>query len=338
MAEGSNAPVKNGAKTDGGKDASAVNASAKRDAAADGATGDAEPESDFAGMLAAKTEAPAATVAAPAPRDAAVAGPEDANSSLPDQLLALLSGSLVAPVVTNAPATAAPAPPTDAGTSRSMPATPAAAMPFAFASTPTTTASTDASIALPVVTELAAAALNGDGDVAAIAVDASPFDNTLFAAMAPSASPLRADAAATVPGPPLALPDNPDAGFGDGIGARIAWMAEQRVGHAEIRLNPEHVGPIEVRVQLDGTRVNAEFHSAHADVRQAIEASVPRLREMLGQQGLQLGHADVGQRNAGQGQRPMPAGRDSDVETAGARPSVLAAPVVRSRGLLDEYA
>ena len=109
--------------------------------------------------------------------------------------------------------------------------------------------------------------------------------------------------------PPLPMPANPDAGFDEGFGTRLVWMAEQRVGHAEIRLNPEHVGPIEVRVQLDGEQVRAEFHSAHAEVRQAIEASLPRLRELLAQHGLQLGQADVGQGQAdGGAERAGPAG------------------------------
>ena len=137
--------------------------------------------------------------------------------------------------------------------------------------------------------------------------------------------------------PPLAMPADPAQGFDDGFGTRLVWMAEQRLGHAEIRLNPEHVGPIEVRVELDGEQVRAEFHSAHAEVRQAIEASLPRLRELLGQHGLQLGQADVGQGQAGGGQsaRGNPGTATTDAETsAGSQ----AATIVQRRGLLDEYA
>ena len=133
------------------------------------------------------------------------------------------------------------------------------------------------------------------------------------------------------------MPADPAQGFDEGFGTRLVWMAEQRLGHAEIRLNPEHVGPIEVRVELDGEQVRAEFHSAHAEVRQAIEASLPRLRELLGQHGLQLGQADVGQGQAGDGQsaRGNPGTATTDAETsAGSQ----AATIVQRRGLLDEYA
>ncbi|TDK30566.1 flagellar hook-length control protein FliK [Luteimonas terrae] len=142
---------------------------------------------------------------------------------------------------------------------------------------------------------------------------------------------------------PLQMPAHPDAGFDDELGARMAWVAEQKLGHAEIRLNPEHLGRIDLKIQLEGTRVSAEFNSANADVRQALEATLPKLREMLGQHGLQLGHADVGQRQQNapqsQGQSAPAFGSGFGDERASANVAASTpAPVVRSRGLLDEYA
>lgn len=173
---------------------------------------------------------------------------------------------------------------------------------------------------------------------------ASPSDATAaLGSVAPTGAAPTAEGAritALPPTAPLALPADPDAGFDDGFGARIAWMAEQRLGHAQIRLNPEHVGPIDVRVQLDGNRVSAEFTSAHAEVRQAIEASLPRLREMLGQHGLQLGQADVGQRQAGQGQatRRDGSGNGDGRDAGDDAPGSLTTSRLPIRGLLDEYA
>lgn len=166
-----------------------------------------------------------------------------------------------------------------------------------------------------------------------------PFGNlTAAAAVSPASMP-----ASVLPSvAALALPGDLDAGFDDGFGTRVAWMAEQRIGYAQIRLNPEHVGPIDVRVQLDGNRVSAEFHSAHADVRHAIEASMPRLREMLGQHGLQLGQADVGQRHSGH-THARAAQHGTDNSDPGATPettraSAASTGLLRSRSLLDEYA
>ncbi|MEN1941495.1 flagellar hook-length control protein FliK [Luteimonas sp. MJ174] len=142
-----------------------------------------------------------------------------------------------------------------------------------------------------------------------------------------------------VPLPPLPMPADPQTGFDDGFGSRIAWVAGQQLGHAEIRLNPEHVGPIDVRVRMEGDQVHTEFHSAHADVRQAIEASLPRLRELLGQHGFHLGQADVGQRDPGQQPRTRAAAPGHDeAGTAPAAPAATAALPRRSHGLLDAYA
>jgi flagellar hook-length control protein FliK len=179
--------------------------------------------------------------------------------------------------------------------------------------------------------ELTAATVN--------ASDTAPTFDTALAGLGGPTAPAPAPVRDVAPAPaPLALPADPDAGFDDGFGARIAWMADQRLGQAQIRLNPEHLGPIEVSLQLDGSRVDAQFHSTHVEVRAALEASVPRLRELLGQHGLQLGQADVGQRQsawtpAGQAAAPMQGGGE-----AGESVPSTAEVITHRRGLLDEYA
>ena len=144
--------------------------------------------------------------------------------------------------------------------------------------------------------------------------------------------------AVAVAGPtsiPLAL----DAAFDDGMGSRILWMADQRVDRAEIRLNPDSLGPIDVRLQMDGHRLNAQFHSANADVRQALESGMDRLRDMLGRQGMELGQAQVGTgARQGDGRQTASTGNGSGGEAAAGEPHVTTVRALRSRGLLDEYA
>lgn len=162
---------------------------------------------------------------------------------------------------------------------------------------------------------------------------------SLLAPTTSAATPMRTAAAAAV-NPVLTLPADPDAGFDDAFGARIGWLADQRIGRAEIRLNPEHLGAIDVRLQIDGTRVSAEFQSAHADVRQALENSVGRLRELLGQQGLQLAQSDVGHGRGGEhGDRAAAMRGDNSASEHEA--GLIERPLpqtLHSRGLLDEYA
>lgn len=82
-------------------------------------------------------------------------------------------------------------------------------------------------------------------------------------------------------------------GWGDELSNRVMWMVRQDVQSASIKLNPPHLGPIEVKVSLINDQVNVSFSSHHAPVREALDASIPKLKEMLGDNGLQLGDANV---------------------------------------------
>lgn len=312
-----------------------------------GKTQDGAPPSmpdDFATLLLATTDgsstaAPAKNPIAAAPLDeksADVAG--SAADVLPDQLLALLDGSWMKPSLPAEPAVA-PALPVAQGTGQ------VTAASNLGASTDRRPVFDPAALALAVPTDASPAPDTGVTDSSstaalAMATNAAPDTNAPVPSF-PSVVPVIANtpAARAIMAAPIAVPVDPQNGFDDGFGARLVWMAEQRLGHAEIRLNPEHLGPIEVRVQVDGTQVSAEFQSGHAGVRQAIEASLPRLRDMLGQQGLQLGQTDVGQRHAGSGQ-PAREGADGHAlpGSSGSANSQISTRSLRSRGLLDEYA
>ena len=298
---------------------------------------------DFASLLLAGADAgtPAATTSsATLPEDEAADPNAVDTPPLPDQLLALLDGSWMkpaSPTPAAAPMSATLAVDSSSAANTTLPErAPAAGIQPA------------ADVAAGALLSLADAVTSRTAVVAsADALSADASANASFASPGAAAPdfPAITPALATTPiaraitAAPVTVPANPQAGFDDGFGARLVWMAEQRLGHAEIRLNPEHLGPIDVRVQVDGMQVNAEFHSGHAVVRQAIEASLPRLREMLGQQGLQLGQADVGQRQAGSGQpgREGPDTQPSFFGSATANSQMTMQPL-RSRGLLDEYA
>jgi flagellar hook-length control protein FliK len=157
------------------------------------------------------------------------------------------------------------------------------------------------------------------------------FQGLLQAAAPPAAAP--------TPPPALQVPVPLASGrFAEDIGARVGWLAGQQIGHAEIRVNPDGLGPIEVRLRLDGDRVSADFLSPHAEVRQALEQGLPRLREMLAGQGFTLANADVGQQAAEQ-QRPGAPAFRFDGEAGDAGEGELAPiPVRMARGLVDAWA
>lgn len=76
--------------------------------------------------------------------------------------------------------------------------------------------------------------------------------------------------------------------------SRVTWLA--RAGgnqSAEIRINPANLGPIEVKVMMKDDQASITFTAQHGVVRDAIEASLPRLREMFLSSGMQLAQANV---------------------------------------------
>jgi flagellar hook-length control protein FliK len=77
------------------------------------------------------------------------------------------------------------------------------------------------------------------------------------------------------------------------LGDRIQWLVGQKVQGAQVKLNPANLGPMEVRIQMNNDQASIQFTAHHAVVREALEAALPRLREMLEASGVQLVDVDV---------------------------------------------
>ncbi len=92
-----------------------------------------------------------------------------------------------------------------------------------------------------------------------------------------------------------------DSAWGNQLGERVLMMAGNQLKTAEIRLTPAELGPLRVQVSVDDGATNVTFHAQHAVTREAIEQALPRLREMLAENGLSLGQADVSDRGVGEG-------------------------------------
>jgi flagellar hook-length control protein FliK len=131
--------------------------------------------------------------------------------------------------------------------------------------------------------------------------------------------------------------------FNEGMAVRLQWMTQQQMGRAEIQLHPAELGSIDVQIEFEGKAVRAEFLSASGEVRQLLEAGLPRLRELLEAQGLQLQHADVGSgggRETGRDSAQAEPGSFRDAASENAAPTDgPARPAPRRHdGNLSEYA
>jgi flagellar hook-length control protein FliK len=79
----------------------------------------------------------------------------------------------------------------------------------------------------------------------------------------------------------------------DEVSTHILLMAVNGREAASLRLSPEHLGPVEVRISVDDGKASVYFGAANADTRSALEQSLPRLRELFATQGLVLADAGV---------------------------------------------
>jgi flagellar hook-length control protein FliK len=137
-------------------------------------------------------------------------------------------------------------------------------------------------------------------------------------------------------------------GWEQGLGERVLWMLGNSIQSASLRLNPAHLGPIEIQVSVQQEQASVTFTAQHAPVREALEMSLPRLREMFVENNLQLANVDVGQRGQsgqsgggfaqGSGDQSARLGDDGFTPADRENGEGEVATRLASDGLLDDYA
>ncbi len=91
-------------------------------------------------------------------------------------------------------------------------------------------------------------------------------------------------------------------GWSEAVVDKVMWMSSRNLSSVEIRLTPAELGPLEINLQNRGQELQIQFVSQNPSVREALESQVVRLREMVGQQGLDLVDVSVGDNGASQQQ------------------------------------
>lgn len=130
--------------------------------------------------------------------------------------------------------------------------------------------------------------------------------------------------------------------FSQELGQQVSWLGGQEIKQAQIRLNPQDLGPLDVKVSVVHGRVDVVFAAQHPTTVAAVQQSLQQLNQMLGGQGLSLGQATVGQHTAqqqfghAQGQASSASAQTTDVEPTDSAVSPLSAPL--AIGLVDAFA
>lgn len=87
------------------------------------------------------------------------------------------------------------------------------------------------------------------------------------------------------------------------VGQKVIWMVGGEEQSATLELNPPDLGPVQVVLNVSNDMASVTFSSQQLEVRQALENSLPRLREMMSESGIALGNASVNAGNDGSQQQ-----------------------------------
>ncbi len=131
--------------------------------------------------------------------------------------------------------------------------------------------------------------------------------------------------------------------FAQELGQQVAWLGGQDVKEARIRLHPEDLGQLDVKVSVKQDHVDVSFIAQHPQAVHAVQQTLGQLDTLLAHHGLSLGHAEVGQggrgNESGQGSTSSGANRGGDdSSTESGSIAAVAAPVIKAIGLLDTFA
>jgi flagellar hook-length control protein FliK len=267
-----------------------------------------DPQEASAAGLEARTAGPGASAAAP--------GPDPRGPGLQDRA--------AGPELPGARDAAAP-PGSAASPPEMRPEARAAAQPAGVAGTPAPVAGGSGTLPEP-------AALGGSAMATATSSPA--------AGSAPAAAGTAAEMRlATPPGQP---------GFAATLGSTVTLMLRDGLQAARLHLHPAELGPISVRITLEGTAARVHLAAEHPLTRQAMEQALPVLAGSLRESGLTLAGGGVSdqprQGGAASGQAASDARRDSDgaggddpargslIES---RPGSAPAVIAGRRGLVD---
>ncbi|QSX32719.1 flagellar hook-length control protein FliK [Shewanella avicenniae] len=81
---------------------------------------------------------------------------------------------------------------------------------------------------------------------------------------------------------------------------QLLTMVKDGIQHAEIRLDPPELGSMTVKVQVRGDHTQVQFHVTQTQAKDLIDQAMPRLRDMLQQQGMNLADSQVSYGGSGQ--------------------------------------
>ncbi|MFT6625278.1 MAG: flagellar hook-length control protein FliK [Cycloclasticus sp.] len=111
-----------------------------------------------------------------------------------------------------------------------------------------------------------------------------------------------------------------NARWGQDFNQRVQWMVGQSMNGAQIRLTPQHMGPVEVRIHVQNDQTTISFTAQHGATREAIDAALPKLRDMLSEQNINLVDVDISQHSFAEQRDQQALNKDNDQSASSVEP------------------
>jgi len=132
--------------------------------------------------------------------------------------------------------------------------------------------------------------------------------------------------------------DMGSAAWNDELGGQLTWMTEKGLESGSLRVSPEHLGPVEVKISVHNGDASVWFGANHPDTRAALEQALPHLREMFANQGMTLTDSGVSRESPRNQGRSASQPGVSAVSAIGASDDSATVAIRMSLGLVDTYA
>jgi flagellar hook-length control protein FliK len=133
--------------------------------------------------------------------------------------------------------------------------------------------------------------------------------------------------------------------WGDAITERITMNAAKDIRQVTIHLDPPELGTLELKLQIkDDQQTHVQVQVQNSHVKEALESSAQRLRELLANQGLELSEFDV-QTDSGRGgtsefgsdDQDQGQSQNSDTSQHSAEEMSIEIPKAKNNNLLDTF-
>ena len=120
-------------------------------------------------------------------------------------------------------------------------------------------------------------------------------------------APRRFSSSAPARHPPLAIPpraatlrvsapvDSPE--FPQGVADRAIFAVDNNWSSTKLQVTPPQLGPIDLQIAVQGDHAQVMMSTHSAVTREALESSLPKLKEMLNSQGFTQVSVDISQRS-----------------------------------------